>query len=72
MAAALAIADLASTRAPGPPRPDSGCSWELGADCRPRGQVWEMPGGLAGFSVAFGSSLSHMVLKCQTVPKCGP
>lgn len=57
---------------PSPPRPDSGCSCELGACCCPHGQVWEMPGGLAGFSVAFGSSLSHMVLKCQTVPKCGP
>ena len=56
---------------PSPPRPDSGCSCELGACCRLHGQVWEMPGGLAGFSVAFGSSLSHMVLKCQTVPKCG-
>jgi hypothetical protein len=31
-----------------------------------------MPNGLAVFSVAFGSSLSHMVLKCQTVPECGP
>ena len=57
---------------PSTPRPDSGCSCELGACCRPHGQVREMPGGLAGFSVAFGSSLSHMVLKCQTVPKCGP
>lgn len=31
-----------------------------------------MPNGLAVFSVAFGSSLSHMVLECQTVPECGP
>lgn len=31
-----------------------------------------MPNGLAVFSVAFGALLSHMVLKCQTVPECGP
>lgn len=28
-----------------------------------------MPNGLADSAVAFGSSLSHMVLKCHTVPE---
>lgn len=66
------LADLASWRDPGPPRPDSGHSCELGAWCHPHGQMQEMPNGLASSTVAFGSSLSHMVLKCQTVPESGP
>lgn len=64
--------DLASWRNSGPLIPDSGCSCELGAWCHPPGQMWEMPNGLAVFIVAFASSLNHMVLKCQTVPECGP
>lgn len=67
-----AIADLASARSPQSPQTwlqAVAGSWVPEAALRKAG---EMPGGLAGFSVAFGSSLSYMVLKCQTVPKCGP
>lgn len=42
---------------------------ESGCLCHLHGQ---MPGGLAGCSVAFASSRSHMVLKCQPVPEWGP
>lgn len=50
------------------PGPASGCSCDLGPQCHLHRQ--EMPDGLAGSSVAFGSLLSHMLLKCQTVPEC--